>query len=202
MSGMSARKYIVSSIMLALFLAGNAHAELKIGVADFQRLLEESPQAKAAGQVLQNEFAPRQRELQQQEKDLQAKADKLTRDAAVMSEKEVTALKKELTNGQTDLQRAGESFTEEVTARRNEELNKLQNLLVSEVSGFAKEGGYDLVIPSSMALYSKDTYNITAQLLTYLQSRPLAAAPVASSKPAAAPAATKPAATGSKSATK
>ena len=202
MSGMSARKYIVSSIMLALFLAGSAHAELKIGVADFQRLLEESPQAKAAGQVLQNEFAPRQRELQQQEKDLQAKADKLTRDAAVMSEKEVTALKKELTNGQTDLQRAGESFTEEVTARRNEELNKLQSLLVSEVSGFAKEGGYDLVIPSSMALYSKDTYNITAQLLTYLQSRPLAAAPVASSKPAAAPAASKPAATGSKSTAK
>ena len=202
MAVVSSYKTIFSGVVLAVLMAGSAHAELKIGVADFQRLLEESPQAKAAGQVLQNEFAPRQRELQQQEKDLQVKADKLTRDAAVMSDKEVTALKKELTNGQTDLQRAGESFTEEVTARRNEELNKLQNLLVSEVSGFAKEGGYDLVIPSSMALYSKDTYNITAQLLTYLQSRPLAAPPVAASKPAAAPAATKPAATGSKSATK
>ncbi len=202
MSVVSIRKYVTGSVVLALLMAGAAHAEMKIGVADFQRLLEDSPQAKAAGQVLQNEFAPRQRELQQKEKDLQTKAEKLNRDAAVMSEKEVTALKKELTNGQTDLQRDGESFTEEVTARRNEELNKVQTLLINEIAGFAKEGGYDLVVPSSLVLYSKDTFNVTSQLLTYLQSRPLAAPPVAATKSATAPAATKPAASSSKPASK
>ena len=93
MAVVSSYKTIFSGVVLAVLMAGSAHAELKIGVADFKRLMDESPQAKAAGQVLQNEFAPRQRELQQQEKDLQAKADKLTRDAAVMSDKEVTALK-------------------------------------------------------------------------------------------------------------
>lgn len=184
MSLFSIRKLHAACVALAMLVAGTAHAELKIGVADFQRLLEESPQAKAAGQVLQTEFAPRQRELQQKEKDLQTKAEKLNRDAAIMSEKELAALKKELTNGQTDLQRDGESFSEEVTARRNEELTKLQNLLISEVAGFAKEGGYDLVVPTSLVLFTKDTYNVTTQLLTYLQSRPLAAPPVAATKPA------------------
>jgi len=184
MSLVSIRKICAASIAIALLLGGTAHAELKVGVADFQRLLEESPQAKAAGQVLQTEFAPRQRELQQKEKDLQTKAEKLNRDAAIMSEKELAALKKELTNGQTDLQRDGESFTEEVTARRNEELTKLQNLLITEIAGFAKDGGYDLVVPTTLVLFSKDTYNVTTQLLTYLQSRPLAAPPAAASKPA------------------
>jgi outer membrane protein len=184
MSLLHVRKFQIACVALAMCVAGTAHAELKIGVADFQRLLEESPQAKAASQVLQTEFAPRQRELQQKEKDLQTKAEKLNRDAAIMSEKELAALKKELTNGQTDLQRDGESFTEEVTARRNEELGKLQNLLITEIAGFAKEGGYDLVVPATLVLFTKDAYNVTAQLLTYLQSRPLAAPPVAATKPA------------------
>jgi outer membrane protein len=184
MSVVTIRKVVAAGIVLAIFMAGSAHAEMKIAVVDFQRLVEESAQAKAAGQVLQNEFAPRQRELQQKEKDLQAKAEKLNRDGAVMAEKELNALKREVTKGQGDLQRDGESFSEEVNVRRQEELNKLQALLVNEVAAFAKTGAYDLVVPASIALYSKDTYNITAQLLTYLQSRPLVAPPVAA-KPAA-----------------
>ncbi|MGD9841931.1 MAG: OmpH family outer membrane protein [Steroidobacteraceae bacterium] len=185
MSVVTVRKVVAAVMVLAMFAAGSAYAEMKIAIVDFQRLVEESPQAKAAGQVLQTEFASRQRELQQKEKDLQTKAEKLSRDAAIMSEQEMASLKKELTKGQSDLQRDGEAFNEEVNSRRNEELGKLQALLVTEVAAFAKTGAYDLMIPSSVALYSKDTYNVTAQVLTYLQSRPLVAAPVAASKPAA-----------------
>ncbi len=171
---------------LALFAACNAHAEVKLATVNFQRLMEESNQAKSASQVLQDEFAPRQRELQQKQKDLQTKQDKLTRDGAVMAEKDRSALEKELTKGQRELQSEGEAFTEEVNTRRNEELNKLQALLVTEVQAFAKTGAYDMVIPTSVAVYAKDSLDVTAQVLTYLQSRPVAAAkPAAASKPAA-----------------
>lgn len=172
---------------LALFAACNAQAEIKVATVNFQRLMEESVQAKAASQILQDEFAPRQRELQQKQKDLQSKQDKLTRDGAVMAEKDRTALEKDLTKGQRELQSEGEAFTEEVNTRRNEELNKLQGLLVGEIQTFAKSGTYDMVIPTSVAVYAKDTLDITAQVLTYLQSRPATAAPkpAAGSKPAA-----------------
>ena len=180
------RKTLAATALLAVFMAGSAQAEMKIAVVNFQRLADESPQAKAASQVLQNEFAPRQRELQQMEKDLQTKADKLNKDGALMADKDKKALEKELTKGQTELQSEGEAFTEEVNTRRNEELTKLQALLVTEVSGFAKNGGYDLVIPTSVALFAKDTFDVTAQVLTYLQTRPVAApAAAAASKPAA-----------------
>ncbi len=188
MSVLTVRKLAAAATLLALFTAGAAQAQMKIGVVDFQRLAEESPQAKAAGLVLQNEFAPRQRELQQMEKDLQTKAEKFQRDGAVMADKEKKALEKELTKGQTELQTEGQSFTEEVGARRNEELGRLQQLLVSEVATFAKNGGYDMVLPLSVALYSKDTFDVTAQVLSYLQTRPVTAPVVA--KPAAAKPAT------------
>ncbi len=178
---------------LALFAACSAQAEVKFATVNFNRLMEESIQAKAASQILQEEFAPRQRELQQKQKDLQAKQEKLTRDGAVMAEKERTALEKELTKGQRELQTEGEAFSEEVNSRRNEELNKLQGLLVSEVQTFAKSGAYDMVIPTSVAVYAKESLDVTAQVLSYLLTRPATAAkPAAVSKPATTP---KPAAT-------
>ena len=62
-----------------------AQAETKIGVVNVTRLLQESPQAQAASQALENEFAARRRELEGQQKDLKAREDKLQKDGAVMA---------------------------------------------------------------------------------------------------------------------
>lgn len=184
MSVVTIRKSLMTSACLMLFAACTAHAEVKLATVNFQRLMEESVQAKAASQVLQDEFAPRQRELQQKQKELQGKQEKLSRDGAVMAEKDRATLEKDLTKGQRELQSEGEAFTEEVNTRRNEELNKLQALLVTEVQAFARTGAYDLVIPTSVAVFAKDSFDITAQVLTYLQSRPATAKPAAAAKPA------------------
>ena len=52
-------------------------ADLKIGYVNFGRLLEESPQAKAAQAALEGEFLPRQRDVAAQQKSLEEKRDKL-----------------------------------------------------------------------------------------------------------------------------
>jgi outer membrane protein len=186
MSVATMSKSLLLPAVMALLAVGSAHAEVKLATVNFQRLMEESVQAKAASQVLQEEFAPRQRELQQKQKDLQAKQDRLARDGATMAEKDRTALEKDLTKGQRELQSEGEAFQEEVNTRRNEELNKLQGLLVTEVQSFAKTGGYDMVIPTSVAVFAKESFDITGPVITYLQSRPATAPkPAAGSKPAA-----------------
>ena len=74
-------------IAAALVAAPAAGAQaLKIGVVNFGRLLEESPQAKAAQQALENEFAARKRELQNMERDLKAREERLQKDGATMAE--------------------------------------------------------------------------------------------------------------------
>jgi outer membrane protein len=191
------RKNLMVSGCLALFAACSAHAEVKIATVDFNRLMAESNQAKAASQILQDEFAPRQRDLQQKQKDLQGKQEKLQRDGAVMAEKDRSSLEKDLTKGQRELQSEGEAFQEEVNTRRNEELNKLQGFLVTEIQSFAKTGSYDLVVPTSVAVYSKESLDVTQQVLAYLATRPVTA-PATAAKPGATKPATpaaKPAAT-------
>ena len=72
--------------LCGLLAAGPASAEIKIGVVNFQKLLEDAPQTKAAMQALENEFAPRRRELLTMQNDLKAKDEKLQKEGAVMAE--------------------------------------------------------------------------------------------------------------------
>ena len=167
------QRSIPNRFLIALAIAliapiGVAHAELKIGVVNVARLLEEAPQAKSAMQALQDEFAPRQREIVEQQKDLRAKQEKLQRDAAVMAENERRNVERDLREGERELSRKQSEYLEDLNLRRNEELGKLQRSLLQEVQNFARTGSYDLVVGDGV-LFARDSIDITAEVLAALQ---------------------------------
>lgn len=179
-------------VLAAAVVATPAWAELKIGVVDYGRLVEESPQAKVALDQIRSEFTPKQRDLQQQEQSLKAKQDKLEKDGATMSEDQRTRADKDLRDGARDLQRKRGEIQDDFNARRNEEMSRLQRILIEEVRAYAKAQSFDLVIADGV-IYSVPTLDITPAILSTLQARapkPAAGAPAAP----AAPAAPKPAA--------
>lgn len=180
-----ARSSVLASLLLlsaALAAPLAAQAQTKIAVVNVPRLLEEAPQAKAAMQALQDEFAPRQREIVAQQKDLKAKEDKLQRDGAVMAENERRTVEKDLRDSQRDLARKQNEYVEDLNLRRNEELGKLQRSLLQEVQTFARNGNYDLVVGDGV-LYVNESLDITAQVLSALQAR----AKTGAAKPPAKP---------------
>jgi outer membrane protein len=170
---MSRSKSIVSLLAVGIVLGAPAaaYAEAKIGVVNFARLAEESPQAKALQASLEREFGTRQRELVQQQKDLKAKEEKLQRDSAVMAEPERNKAQKELIDGQREAARRQNEFKEDVELRRNEELGKLQRSLVAEVQAYAKTQAFDLVISADTVIYRKDTLDVTAQVISSMQEK-------------------------------
>jgi outer membrane protein len=157
----------------ALLVALPAWAESKIATVDFPRLAGESPQGKTIQDAMRSEFAPRQRTLQAQEQALKAKQEKLQKDGATMTEDQRMRAEKELRDSARDLQRAEGEFNDDVTARRNEELSRLQRTLIEAV------------------VYSTSAYDITPAILAALEAR---GAPAAGAKPAS-PAAAAPATT-------
>jgi len=169
---------------------GVAHAEMKIAVVNVPRLLDEAPQAKSAMQALQDEFAPRQKEIVAQQKDLKTKEDKLNRDGAVMAENERRNAEKDLRDGQRELARKQNEYVEDLNLRRNEEIGKLQRSLLQEVQAFARTSNYDLIVGEGV-LYVNESMDITAQVLTALQNR-YKATGGAAPKPATPKAATPP----------
>ncbi|MCU0977293.1 MAG: OmpH family outer membrane protein [Steroidobacteraceae bacterium] len=156
-----------------------ALAQPKIGFVNTARLLEESPQARAAQTALEGEFLPRQRELANQQKALQDKEEKLKRDSAVMSEADRAKAERELRDGQRDLARRFSELQEDANLRRNEEFGKVQRSLLQEVQTYARANGFDLVV-SDGVLFASPAVDITAQVVAVLKTKGPAA-------PAAAP---------------
>src|ERR1700676_4506885 len=169
-----------------LLVARQASAEVKMGVVNFQKLLEEAPQTKTAMAALENEFAPRRRELLTLQNDLKARDEKLQKEGAVMSEADRTKAEKTLRDQQREFSRKAGEFQDDASTRRNEEIGKVQRYLVTEIQGYAVAQGFDLVLGEGV-FYAKGPLDITANVLAVLATKPatLPAAPASPSKPPA-----------------
>jgi outer membrane protein len=170
----------------ALVALPAAAAEPKIGVVDFQRLAMESPQGKAVSESMRSEFAPRERTLQAQGQAVKAKEEKLQKDGATMSEEQRARAEKELRDGAREFERSKSEFQDDVNARRNEELSRLQRTIAEEVRNYGKAQGYDLILASEGVVYNASASDITAAVLAALQARGGSAA-AAKSAPSSAP---------------
>jgi outer membrane protein len=167
--------------LCGLVISGPASAEIKMGVVNFQKLLEDAPQTKTAMQALENEFAPRRRELLTMQNDLKARDDKLQKEGAVMAEADRAKAEKTLRDQQREFQRKAGEFQDDASTRRNEEIGKVQRYLVSEIQVYANAQGFDLVLGEGV-FFAKGPLDITANILAVLVTKP-------ATLPAAAPAA-------------
>ena len=166
---MKPRKLIATLLLCtACAVSGNVAAELRIGFVNAAKLLEEAPQAAAARDNLQQEFAPRDRELVSMQKEIKALEEKLGRDAAVMSETERRNLERDILNRKRDLKRSQDVFREDFNLRRNEELGKLQKLVIETIRAFAQEQKYDLMLTDGV-LFASDAVDVTAKILQRLK---------------------------------
>lgn len=159
-------------LLLALFAVGAAHAQqsgLKIAVVNVQRMLEQMPQTQKAMSALQEEFAPRQRDLVAMQQSLQTKQDTYKRDASVMGEAERAKLERDIREQTRDLQRADDELQEDANIRRNEVLSQLQGSLVQAVQTYARQAGYDLVVAEY--LYAGAGIDITDDVLSAVREQ-------------------------------
>ncbi len=176
-------KFLVSGVVVAAGLVVSASvsaADLKIGVVNYGRLLQGSPQAKAADDAIRADFAPREKELQTTQVALKSKEDRLQKDAATMSESQRAQSEKELRDGYRDLARKQQEAQDDFNARRNEEMSRLQRTLIEEVTTYAKAQNFDLVLADGV-IYAANSLDITPAILTAMQGKK----PAAAAKPAA-----------------
>ncbi|MBS0395078.1 MAG: OmpH family outer membrane protein [Proteobacteria bacterium] len=178
-------KSLFALALAALALTGATSAQAqKIAVVDNQRIIGESPQYRTSVQALEAEFGPRQKQLEAQKKDFDARVAKFQRDQPTMADGERTKTERDLRDAQLNLERRGKEFQEDVQMRQNEELQRVQKAIFEAVRAYAKEKGFDIVLASGV-IYNSESVDITAQVLANLQAK-AASAPAA---PAAAPAA-------------
>lgn len=160
---------ILAVALVFLSSTGVFAQEMKIGVVNVPALLQQSPQRQVAMDALQEEFAPRQREIVAKQKEFEDLGEKVQRDVAVMGEVERRNAERDLRELQREVTRLQQEFQEDLNLRQNEELGKLQRLLLKEVQDYAQTAGFDLVVGDGV-LYASSAVNITENVLRAMEA--------------------------------
>ena len=161
-------KYITIFLVSLLSVAVTEAADTRIGIVNTAKILKEAPQAEAARKKLESEFAPRDAKIVELQKTIKALEDKLSRDAAIMSDAARKNQEREIVSRKRDVKRGREEFTEDFNFRRNEEIGKLQKLVSETILSLAKEQQYDIILNESV-LYASEQADITSLVLERLQ---------------------------------
>ena len=160
--------------MFAIMVASPIYAaDYKIGYVDLSKILNESPAAKAAQKKLEQEFTPRNKQLEAQAKKLNAKREKLQKEAEIMSGDQIESLKRKIVKSERDLQRDAKEAQEDFKLRRRDELGKIENRLKEVILSVAESGNYDMIFTNSDVTYASDKsgINITAKVLKKFNSK-------------------------------
>ena len=156
-------------LTLSVFAAPAASAEAKLGFVNVAKVLELAPQAEAARNRIEREFAPKDRELLQQQKDVRSLEDRLVKNAAVLSDVERQRTETEIRAAKRELRRAQDEFREDLNLRRSQELSKLQQKVTEVIQVLAKAEKYDLIV-SDGVIFAGSRVDITDMILERLRA--------------------------------
>src|SRR5574343_63089 len=124
--------------------------ELKIGFVNSERVLREANLAKAAQIKLETEFGKREKDLRDLETKLRGAAEKLEKDAPTLSEAERNRRQRDVVEQERDLQRKRREWQEDLTPRKNEELQAVverANKVIKQIFDAEK---YDLILQDAV----------------------------------------------------
>jgi len=142
-------KYIYS--ILAVFLLSQPVlsqdvSSIKIGVVDMNKLLQEAPQYQDMQSAIEEEFAPKVRDIEAKESAFNEARDKLQKDNLALSNDERQNASLKLTSDQRELEYLAKSFQEDRNNRIQIETNKIIVETINVVNKFGRDNGYDLII--------------------------------------------------------
>ena len=162
---------VPAGVILAagMLFAQDASAEVKVGFVNVAKVLELAPQAEAARNRIEREFAPKDKELLQQQKEVRGLEDRLVKNAAVLSEAERQRQEGEIRASKRDLRRAQDEFREDLNLRRSQELSKLQQKVTEVIQALAKAENYDLIV-SDGVIFAGQRVDITDMILERLRA--------------------------------
>jgi len=151
----------------SFMLFGNVQAqETRIGFVSTERIFREAAPAKTANQKIEQEFSRRDKELQEISVRLKNMADKLDKDAPVLSESDRLRRQRELADLDKDFQRRQREFREDLSQRRNEELSAVLERTNKVIRQIAEAEKYDIIFQE--AVFISPRVDITDKVLKEL----------------------------------
>jgi len=145
-------------------------AATRIGYVDMKRLLDNAPQVVSGREKLSKEFQPRDASLKADEKRLDELRERQQKEGATTATTDADTLKREIDALDRSIKRNREAMRNDLKSRSDQELDKSWREINDAVVAFAREQGYDIIVPSPV-VYASARVDITDQVLDRLRKQ-------------------------------
>src|SRR5262245_47562680 len=167
------------AMVLAWAIASPASADVKIGVVDMQRALNECDAGKKAKDQVKAKFEKAQDQLKRQREDLDRMREDYDKKALVLKEEERRTVEKDLENRTLEFKRKYEDFQRDLKRTDAELTSGIVEELYAVVQDYGKQHGFSLVLEASSGalIYSDKSTDITDEIVKLHNTSPHKPAP-------------------------
>jgi outer membrane protein len=154
-------------LLLGLALCASAGAqELRVGYVDMKQVLDNAPQVVAGREKLDQEFRARNDSIEMDEMrgdalEIRLQQADMPPDSRVQTERDLRELRRNVARRKEDLR-------DELSFRRTEEVQQLEDQINIAVQEIAQRNGFDLIL-SSPVIYANPNLDITSLILEQLE---------------------------------
>jgi outer membrane protein len=155
-------------LLVGVAYAVTAHGQsVRIGYVNMKEVLDNAPQVVAGRELLDREFRPRNDVIEREEVRLSLIEQQLAE--GTLNDTERATMEREVRETRRNINRQREDLRDELSFRRTEEVQRLEDEINLAVQEIARQYGYDLVL-SSPVVYAAPTLDITDLILEQLQA--------------------------------
>ncbi|MGD0908086.1 MAG: OmpH family outer membrane protein [Candidatus Acidiferrales bacterium] len=173
--------------------AAPAAAPAKIALINVRNAIVATAEGKLAQAQLQSQFAPKQNDLQNTQKQIEEIQRRMNEGARTLSDDEKGKLQRQGELLTRRLQRGNDDLNEELNAAQSEIVDGIGRKMLEVLDRYSRENGYTVVLDTSAqgspVVYGSSTSDVTQDIVRlYDQAYPIKAGAPAAAAPAPKPA--------------
>ncbi|HYB60166.1 MAG TPA: OmpH family outer membrane protein [Methylomirabilota bacterium] len=154
-----------------------AAAPTKIATISVRNAIIGTAEGKEASAELQSQFAPKQTEMQNMQKQYDEIQTRLSTGDRTLSDEEKARLQRQAELLTHKIQRSQDDLQEELQAAQDDVLNRIGRKMLDVIDRYARENGFAVVLDTSqsnLVIYGANQVDITAQIVQlYDQAYPV-----------------------------
>ena len=143
----------------------NAGDAVKIGVVDFQQVLNQSRTGKSAQEAINKKGEVYRAEIEKAQADIKDFQDKARREAPLLDENQKQEIERQMRGKLNEFRMLQEKHTGEFNAFKNEQIGKVKDSVMKLAAKIGQQKGYLVIIEkqSGAVLYTKESSKLTDQ---------------------------------------
>lgn len=156
--------------VLGLTLSANAAEVNRIGVLDFQRIIETSEAGKKAQTEIKSQGDKMQKVLVERNKEIEELRKRLEREALVMDQGMREEKQRDYRIKVNDFKALEKKYQDDMRSLQSRIVGRLRKEVFRLAEKMGKEGGYTVILDKSTVIYSTESIDITDQVIPLIKA--------------------------------